>query len=492
MMQPTSGLHGTFPTRDRSAYVFFAPYARVGAAAPVWRGLRSWLLLVPLGFVASCVTQNPRIEPPDETPPPILAKQRALSEDASDPLLQAALAEYKDNVAVRDLVDAVRRYSSAPLTSGNRVSVLIDGPQTFAAIEAALQAARHHIHLETFIFGAGDVGQRFAKLLVQKHKEGVAVRLLYDSIGSMDTPHGFFDELRRQGVEVREFRPMNPVKTPRIWNIHNRDHRKIIVVDGEVGFTGGINIDSTYSSASASKPGPQRGIEDGWRDTHVRIQGPAVEQLQALFFESWGEAAEREKFRGEDGYFPPMRPTGDALVTIVANDSESDDRSLYGTYLAAFTSASKRLWITHAYFAPNEELLTAMTQAARRGVDVRLIVPAFTDSKLVLKATQSTYTRLLEAGVRIYELEDALLHAKSVVIDGAVAIVGSANLDMRSFLHNDEANAIVISRDFGQRMEEVFRRDEQASQPVELERWKRRSLWQRLKEFGVNLFGYWL
>lgn len=180
------------------------------------------------------------------------------------------------------------------------------------------------------------------------------------------------------------------------------------------------------------------------------------------------------------------------LVTIVGNDSESDDRSLYGTYLAAFASASTRLWITHAYFAPNEELLNAMTQAAQRGVDVRLIVPAFTDSKLVLKATQSTYTRLLKAGVRIYELKDALLHAKSVVIDGTVSIVGSANLDMRSFLHNDEVNAIVVSRDFGRRMEAVFRRDEQASRPIELERWNRRSLWQRLKEFGVNLFGYWL
>ena len=134
-------------------------------------------------------------------------------------------------------------------------------------------------------------------------------------------------------------------------------------------------------------------------------------------------------------------------MTIVANDSESDDRSLYGTYLAAFTHSSKRLWITHAYFAPNEELLTAMIDAAQRGVDVRLIVPAFTDSRVVLNATQATFTRLLKAGVQIYELKDALLHAKSVVVDGTVSIVGSANLDMRSFLHNDEVNAIVISRD---------------------------------------------
>lgn len=314
----------------------------------------------------------------------------------------------------------------------------------------------------------------------------------YDSVGSMETPASFFDGLRQQGIEVREFRPMNPVKTPRIWNIHNRDHRKIIVVDGQIGFTGGINVDSTYSSASTSRPGPKRGIEDGWRDTHMRLQGPAVKQLQTLFFESWTESGEPVEVREGSEYFPPPRPGGDALVTIVGNDSESDDRSLYGTYLAAFTHSSSRLWITHAYFAPNEELLTAMTDAAQRGVDVRLIVPAFTDSKLVLKATQSTYTRLLRAGVHIYELKDALLHAKSVVIDGAVSIVGSANLDMRSFLHNDEVNAIVISRDFGRQMEDVFARDQRASQPVDLERWNKRSLWQRVKEFTVNLFGYWL
>lgn len=447
--------------------------------------------MAPLALCASCVTHNPRVEA-SEQKPPIVARQRALSEDESDPLLRSALEGYKDNAAVRELVDSVRSYSSAPLLSGNRVGVLIDGPQTYAAIESDLKQARHHIHIETFIFGADDIGRRFANLLAQKRREGVDVRVLYDSIGSKETPKSFFDELRAQGIEVREFRPMNPVKNPRIWDIQNRDHRKIIVVDGKVGFTGGINIDSTYSSASTSRPGPKRGMEDGWRDTHIRIQGPAVKQLQTLFLDTWARAGDRVQTKGEHDYFPRIRPAGDMLVTIVANDSESDDRSLYGTYLAAFTHAKQRLWITHAYFAPNEELLTAMADAAQRGVDVRLIVPAFTDSKIVLNATHATYTRLLKAGVRVYELQDALLHAKSVVADGTVAIVGSANLDMRSFLHNDEVNAIVVSRDFGQRMEEVFQKDQRASRLVELERWEKRSWWRRLKEFTVGLFGYWL
>ena len=213
-------------------------------------------------------------------------------------------------------------------------------------------------------------------------------------------------------------------------------------------------------------------------------------QLQTLFVESWQQAGPHEELG--DKYFPRIAPSGDNLVTIVANDSESDDRTLYGTYLAAFASSSKRLWITHAYFAPNEELLTAMIDAAGRGVDVRLIVPSFTDSRVVLNATQATFTRLLQAGVKIYELKDALLHAKSIVVDGTVTIIGSSNLDMRSFLHNDEVNAIVISRDTAQRMEQVFLRDQQAARPVELKSWERRSLWQRTKEFFVNMFSYWI
>jgi len=440
---------------------------------------------------AACAAQNPRYQPAEQMPP-IVARQRELSEDAGDKVLQAALERYKDDAAVRELVDSVRRYSSAPLTTGNRVNVLIDGPQTYSAIEAALRAARHNIHIETFIYGPGDVGQRFADLLAQKRKEGLEVRLLYDSLGSRETPREFFEQLRQQNVEVREFRPLSPIKTPEVWKLQNRDHRKIIVVDGQIGFTGGINIDSTYDSASTSKPGPERGLEDGWRDTHIEIQGPAVAQLQTLFVGNWQQAGEHEDLSAKDKYFPTIKPAGDNLVTIVANDSESNDRSLYGTYVAAFTCATKRLWITHAYFAPNEELLTALIDAAKRGVDVRLIVPSFTDSRVVLNATQATFTQLLDAGVKIYELKDALLHAKSVVIDSSVTIIGSSNLDMRSFLHNDEVNAIVISRDTAQRMEEVFQRDQQSARAVELEAWERRSLWQRTKEFFVHMFSYWI
>jgi cardiolipin synthase len=403
------------------------------------------------------------------------------------------LGEVGDDLAVRAMIEDVRKFASAPLTAGNRVTALIDGPETFAAIAAAIEAAQRQIHVETFIFSDDKLGRQFAALLARKRSQGLEVRVLYDSIGSIDTATEFFDELRGKDVEVRQFRPLNPIDTPKIWKFQNRDHRKIIVVDGKVGFIGGVNISATYSSASSTKPGPDRGVMEGWRDTHLRIDGPAVAHLQALFVDMWNRASSDTPLSCAEECFPTLAPVGKDLVAIVANDSDdADDRSLYATYLAAFTHATSRIWLTHAYFAPNEDLLKALMTAAQRGVDVRLIMPGFSDSSLILHATRSTYTRLLKSGIRIYENTDAFLHAKTVVIDGALSVVGSANLDMRSFVHNDEANAVVVSRDFAQRMEAVFQHDQQAARALDLKTWKQRSLWERFEEFASRLMGYWL
>lgn len=454
------------------------------------RRFLAYAFLLATALLAACASLE--VTEPHELPP-IVSRHRALPPQASERALEAALGEYDNDSAVRELIDAVRAHASSPLTAGNRVVPLVDGPQTFGAIEKAVRAARHHIHVETFIYDDDELGRKFAELLVEKQREGVAVRVIYDSIGSMETNPRFFEELQAQGVEVREFRPMNPAKTPLIWKIQNRDHRKIIVVDGKIGFTGGINISGTYASSSSTRPGPERGVYDGWRDTHVQIEGPAVARLQELFIEMWGRVAEGDAICCDADYFPDIGANGKHLVTIVATDVEKpEDRSLYATYVAAFEHAQSRLWITHAYFAPNDVLLDAMVAAAGRGVDVRLIAPGFTDSNVILNATRSTYTRLLKGGVRIYERDDALLHAKSVVIDGVLSIVGSANLDMRSFVHNDEVNAIVVSRDLGAQMEEIFLRDERASKPLDLERWSDRSLWQRVKELSSKLLWHWL
>ncbi len=456
--------------------------------------VRGFALVLTSALLTSCVTQNVRNARPVRTPP-IVAAQGALAPAKADALLGSSLGDLGDDPAVRALVEDVRHHTSAPLSAGNLVTLLIDGPRTFESIRSAIQSARHFVNVETYIFSDDALGIKFADLLIQKRQQGVAVRVIYDGIGSMNTPDAFFDRLRDNGIEVREFRPLNPIKTPLVWKINNRDHRKIVVVDGLIGFTGGMNISGTYSSSPNSKPGPDRGVQEGWRDTHVRIEGPAVAQLQKLFLDIWNRAGEDGTASASCGEecFPTAVAAGTQLVTIIANDGDDpDDRSLYATYLAAFQRAAARIWITQGYFAPNEDLLKALTAAARRGVDVRLIVPGFTDSGLILHASRSNYTRLLKGGVHIFERTDALLHSKTAVVDGVLSVVGSANLDMRSFVHNNEVDAIVIGRNFAQRMEEMFRRDEQASQALDLKTWKQRSLWERLKEFGSSLMGYWL
>jgi len=424
--------------------------------------------------------------------PPMVTLRGSLPGDAGAPLLDSALGAAGDDPAVQQLVDTVRRNAVAPVVANNSVQLLVDGPQTFASIRAALEGARHHIHLETYIFADDELGKSIAELLIRKRQEGVEVRVLYDGIGSLDTPADFFDHLREGGVEVHEFRPLNPVKTPLIWKINNRDHRKIVIVDGRIGFTGGINISGAYSRGSASHPGRERGLQEGWRDTHVRIEGPVVRQLQALFLSTWTRAGGKIDENSTD-YFPEPAAAGNQLVSIVANDGDHPtDRTLYATYLTAISSASRRIWITQAYFAPNEEVLAALIAAVQRKVDVRLIVPGFTDSGLIFHASRASYDRLLRGGIRIYEQDDALLHAKTAVIDQVLSVVGSANLDMRSFLHNNEVNALVIGRDFGGKMEALFQRDLNNTRELDLKSWRKRPLTERMKEFGSKLFGYWL
>jgi cardiolipin synthase len=274
--------------------------------------------------------------------------------------------------------------------------------------------------------------------------------------------------------------------------MNTRDHRKIIVVDGVIGFTGGINVSAAYSQSSTSKPGPEAGLSEGWRDTHVRIEGPAVAQLQALFLSTWVRAGGQVDTQSPDLY-PPAKQAGRDPVAIVASEGEdTTEASVYATYLAVVKLATRRIWLTQAYFAPNQEFRTALLDAVKRGVDVRIVVPGFTDSGLIFHAARAYYDELLSGGIRLFEQRDALVHAKTAVVDGIVSTVGSANLDMRSFVHNNEANAITISRDFGQVLERAFERDLKASKELTLAEWRHRGLIPRIKETGSSLFSYWL
>jgi cardiolipin synthase len=379
--------------------------------------------------------------------------------------------------------------TGSPLISGNKVTLLFDGPQTLRAMMAAIADARNNINLETYIFEQDELGLKFADLLIARQRAGVQVNIIYDSVGTLGTPAGFFDKMRDAGIRLTEFNPVNPIKAEGAWRLNNRDHRKILVVDGKIGFTGGINIAREYSSSSVFRSRGSSRSTSGWRDTHVQVEGPAVAALQWLFLDTW---ASRNPGELPDlDYFPTLQPAGDQVVRIIASQPDSDFE-IYKAYVLALQQAKKSIHLTVAYFAPDAQLLDALRQAAGRGVQVMLVFPSITDANVVMYAGRSFYKELLEAGVRIFELQESVLHAKTAVIDGTWSTVGSANVDIRSFLHNREVNLVVLGQAFGQRMESAFQEDVKNSVEITLEQWQQRSLWERLREWAARRLVYYL
>jgi cardiolipin synthase A/B len=374
---------------------------------------------------------------------------------------------------------------SSPVTRGE-AQLLVDGPNTHQAMFAAMERARDHINLETYILEDGEIGERLALLLEKKIGQGVKVNVLYDSVGSIATPREYFDRLRKLGVAVCEFNPVNPVKAVGGWEPNNRNHRKILVVDGRVAFTGGINISSAYSAGSrsnrpASQVKPGEDSARGWRDTHVRAEGPVVTRFQRLFLDGW--AREDCGPAAEANYFPRMEVKGQKTMRVLSADPGTEKSEMYGELHSAIGSARRRVWLTNGYFVPDPRTRQVLIDAARRGVDVRLVLPGFSDFWVPIYAGRSHYADLLGAGVRIYEWREALLHAKTAVIDSVWSSVGSTNVDWRSFVLNYEADLVVYDDAFGRDMERLFRQDVQASVAVELEQWRKRGAVERMKEW---------
>ncbi|NTV10759.1 MAG: cardiolipin synthase B [Zoogloea sp.] len=378
-----------------------------------------------------------------------------------------------------------------PLFVNSHARLLIDGPQTYQAMFETIAAARHHVNLETYILESGELGQRLADLLEFKRAEGVSIKILFDSVGSLGTPPEFFQQLSAAGIAVCEFNPVNPLKAGSGWQINNRDHRKLLVVDGRVAFTGGINISGVYMAGSfGSKRRKPANPDQGWRDTHVEVRGPAVAEFQRLFLANWQR--QHCSPRAEGNYFPRLARRGTQAMRVVAADPESGTSETYLALLSALRHAAHRAWLTYGYFVPDQRMLQALKEASRRGVDVRLMLPGFSDFWAPFQAGRSHYTELLEAGVHIFERRDALLHAKTAVIDGVWSSIGSTNLDWRSFVHNYEADVLILDQDFASQMEGLFQLDEKASHEVDLAEWKRRGLADRLKEWFARRWEYLL
>lgn len=383
--------------------------------------------------------------------------------------------------------------TGVPLIAGNKATLLFDGPQTMAAMRAAIAAARDSINLETYIFDEDELGLQFAELLMEKQRQGVTVNIMYDSVGTLAVPAAFFERMREAGIHLLAFNPVGSAA----WKLNQRDHRKLLIVDGRIAFTGGINISASYTRGSLFRSRPAarepaqsaQSPQPGWRDTHVMIEGPAVAACQWLFVRQWVAQDAAELPLAE--YFPPPQVAGDKLLRVLGSDP-GDKFEIYRAYSLALQAARRSIHLTSAYFVPDQQTVAALTAAARRGVDVRLVLPGVSDNGIVFQAGHAFYDELLDSGVRIFHLKRAVLHAKTAVIDGNWSTVGSANIDRRSFLHNSELNVIVLGSAFGAEMETAFAEDLRGSTELSLQQWRQRPLLDRLKEWAASLAGYWL
>lgn len=374
----------------------------------------------------------------------------------------------------------------SPLITGNKVVLLQDGKATYAAMFAAIRAARDHINVESYIIEDDEIGNQFADLLLLQQRRGVQVNLIYDSVGSITTPKAFFESLEQGGINVLEFNPINPLATKKPWLLNHRDHRKLLVVDGRIAFLGGINISSVYSLGSRGQQHTEaEQKKSAWRDTDLQIEGPAVGELQKLFIETWTK--QHGKPLAARKYFPDLQAKGKDIVRAIGSTPDDPYSLIYVTLISAIGNAERQVQLTNAYFVPDARLLKALTDAAGRGVEVTLILPSHTDSEIVFHAGRAHYSTLLKAGVRIYERRGALLHAKTALIDGVWSCVGSTNLDWRSFLDNDEINAVVLGRDFAGQMAAMIAGDLATSEAITREAWERRSPLLRIKEWGASL-----
>ncbi len=411
----------------------------------------------------------------------------SLSKQKTESLLAQRLRNAK--VDLPELAALEEAATGRPLIAGNKLTLLNDGPQTMAAMIAAIKNAQDHINLETYIFDEEGLGGEFADLLMQKQREGVQVNVIYDSIGSLNTPPAFFQKLRDAGISVVEFNPVNPFKRMISWRLNNRDHRKILVVDGMIAFTGGINITDDYSSSSLFRSRSKNRSNLGWRDTHIQVEGPAVASFQWLFMQTW--VSQKVDDIAARKYFPQLKPVGDKIVRVIGSEPDGD-YEIYKAYILAMQEAKTSIHITNSYFVPDAQMVDALTKAAQRGVDVKIVFPGVSDAGLVRHAGRSFYSQLMASGVRIFELQASVLHAKTAVIDGYWSTVGSTNLDMRSFLHNSEVNLIAIDQDFGTVMESAFNEDLKNSLEITPEKWEQRPASDRMQEWMARRLEYWL
>jgi len=458
----------------------------------VWSTIILWVA----AGAAACASLNER-DPTLRPLPPQQAAARVVLVDHRGAV--DAAAEARDLARVRAEgrgalferhLGALAAGGDTQLLRGNTARLLVDGPATFAAMKAAIAAARQRILVEFYIVEGEGVAAEMADLLRAKAAQGVSVALMYDSLGSLGTERAFFDALRDGGVAVCAFNPVNPLERPGHWGLLQRNHRKMLAVDNDIAFTGGINLSNVYaegsfSSAKRPKAPPEDADKQGWRDTQVELRGPVVPALAAVFRDSWTRQGCKGALPAEPA--PRVALPGQRVVRLVAGDPENGVNPTYKALLRAIDASQVSVQLTMAYFAPGPELIQALCDASRRGVAVSLVLPGRSDVTLVLHAARSRYAQLLEAGVQIHEMSQSVMHAKTAVIDGVFSSVGSSNLDWRSIVGNNEIDVIVLGDDFGEQMQALFKRDLSVSERIDAASWSRRGLGRRLLEGFARL-----
>jgi cardiolipin synthase len=361
------------------------------------------------------------------------------------------------------------------LVPGNRTRALVNGDEIFPEMLEAIRGARKTITFEMYIYWKGSIGEQFTAALEERARAGVKVHVMIDALGSQKIGEKVIGRLRDAGARVELY---NPVRWDTIARMNNRTHRKIMVIDGAVGYTGGAGIGDEWSG-NAQDP-------NHWRDTHFRLEGPAVAQMQAAFMENWIEVT-GEVLHGPE-YFPELRPVGGELAQFVVSSPGGGGESAQLLYLMSIAAARRSIQLCAAYFVPDDNEVRQLVEATGRGVRVQIIVPGpATDSGAVRRASRSTWGELLRAGVEIYEYQPTFYHVKVMTVDGVWVTVGSTNFDTRSFSTNDEANLNVYDRGFAAEEERIFERDLGRSRRITLEEWEARPLREKLWDYAAGL-----
>ena len=377
-------------------------------------------------------------------------------------LIKKAVRRFRKKFFLPRFLREMKQLEIGGLSAGNAVRLLTEGDQFFSSVIRDIRSARKSINLETFIYTSDKVGWKIAKEIVLRAKKGVEVNIMYDAFGSLGTSGEIFSYLRENGVEIIEYHPVLPWR--RFFNLTTRDHRKILVIDGRIAYAGGINIGQEYAGKK---------FKGGcWRDTHLRIEGPAVKDIQFFFIENWfrhGGSIVRN-----DYHFPELVNRGKKLLMVISTRSRKKIRPIFESYLSAIHNAKKSIHITNAYFIPDRKISHSLVDAVNRGVDVTLILPEKTDVTIVKFASRYLYNYYIRHGIKVFEYQKNILHAKTAVIDGVWSTVGSSNIDRLSLYINLELNIAVLDSDFGNDMESVFEHDLESCRRITAARLKKR------------------